>query len=81
MQIPKLNIGRPQNTSMAGVALAFQQILTNYGDKTIWDFLSSIPSMNMLEMTGTLFPLALAVFLFLFNEDKPDEVIELTNKV
>ena len=76
----KIDIGKPQLTTIAGISLAIEHILTAFGDKTLGGFLSSIPNMSMLELSNTFFPLIVAVFLWVYNEDKEPDVKYIVKK-
>ena len=58
-----------EKTSLAAILLAGEHILTVAGNETIGDFVMSIPSMPINQLSDTFFPLIIASGLALFKEN------------
>ena len=76
----KIAVQKPQVTTNASFILAAQHFLGIFGSKTPLEVLNSIPSMTVLELSNTFVPIIIAMFLYLFNEDKEPEVKYVVKK-
>jgi hypothetical protein len=66
---PKMNVGKPQITTITGFVLGGRHLLTTFGSETIPQVINRIPDMTLTQLDAAFTPLLLAIFLWVFDED------------